>query len=396
MSYQLDRGLIPKELCGHSDRDAIPAGLDVATGEISAPRSAQRLRRYTLRDAAGELLPEFGVARCGCAPLPGRVGVEVRVNAGNVSYSGLRMCGSVWTCPVCAGRITQRRAEELEQAISTHLARGGQIAFITYTVPHLRRDELGQLMRGFGRARRNLKAQRAYKQCMADWRAIGEVYGLEITYGRNGWHPHAHQLLFIGDGASAEEIKAGLFPLWAAEVARAGLGVAVVEAFGVELVNSVEDVAEVARYVAKGAEGKRWSVADEMARTPAKIAASGGASPFELLRIYHEADHAAASAAGITPDRAGLLFVEYAEATRGMAALRWTKGLRDQLGLGAERTDQELAEQAGEGELLGVIPLADWVRVVRAGLRGDLLEIARLDGWQGVTAVLAYLRPPPN
>lgn len=230
---------------------------------------------------------------------------------------------------------------------------------------------------------------------MADLGSIGEVYGLEVTYGRNGWHPHGHQLLFIRTG-TAEDIKARLFPLWAAEVDRAKLGVAVLEAFGVELIASREDAAEVARYMAKGPEGTRWSVADEMARAPSKIAASGGATPFELLRIYHERDRVAAAAAGVTPEGASDLFREYANATQGKPALRWTKGLRDQLGLGAERTDQELAEQAGEGELLGVIPLSDWVRVVRAGLRGDVLEIARLDGWHGVVAVLNYLRPPPN
>lgn len=393
------RGEPPKKICLHTRSAggrALAAEVDPTTGLVETPQGRAVERRYALQEAARRLLPKFSVARCGTALIPARTGVEVRIHksSGHASYSGLRMCSSVWVCAVCAAKISERRARELEDAIACWLQQGHFIYFVTYTVPHQRTDALKDLLTVFHQSTSYLKDSHRYKKHRKETGIIGEVFAFEVTYGQNGWHPHGHQLLFASRFTDPLEIEQQLYPIWEKGVARNGLGQTSPDAFKVQVVSPGDEVGEIARYISKGTEGKRWGPAQEMAKAPVKLARRGGASPFELLRIYRFADGEAATAIGLaSSDQAGILFTEYALATRGKRALRWSPGLRDHLQLGQEQTDEQLAEQAGEEtELLGVIASDDWGNVVRAGWQGGLLEVARFEGWPGVQNILKYLR----
>ena len=396
--------LIQYEFSGHAvpdanSRRAKTAKIDPDTGEITDSRHDARRNRYRLRAVSARALPGYAVAACGRRLIDASRGVAlVRHTAtGTVSARNLRLCSSPWLCSVCASLLSERRAEELRGAAARWLAQGGRLLHVVYTVPHLRRDRLATLLDGFSAARARLKGHRAYKSLAARAGLIGDVYAVEITYGAQGWHPHAHQLVFLkpGSAISAEEFRLKLWPVWARSVELAELGTANAGAFHVE---EVADLAGVADYISKGP-GGTWGPAEELAKGPTKIARRGGLSPLALLQVVDGGP--GGDVFGVTPERALSLWREYAEATRGRRALRWARKLRERLALQPEQTDEELIEVAEDGEIIGEVPPGDWERVTRAGWVPQLFEVAEVGGWPAVVQLLDYLRahylraPPP-
>ncbi|MCW8513924.1 hypothetical protein, partial [Streptococcus macedonicus] len=45
--------------------------------------------------------------------------VKYNENRKKAHWSNVQRCGSVWTCPVCAKQITEKRREELKNGIET-------------------------------------------------------------------------------------------------------------------------------------------------------------------------------------------------------------------------------------------------------------------------------------
>ena len=107
---------------------------------------------------------------------------------------GLQTCGSVWTCPVCAAKIAERRRVELLDAMEMHKAQGGAVSLLTLTTPHQRGDNLAVLLAQQGKALVGFLKDRAVVAVFAEMGWIGQVRALEVTHGRrsdrnNGWHP---------------------------------------------------------------------------------------------------------------------------------------------------------------------------------------------------------------
>ena len=84
------------------------------------------------------------------APLPGQglapIEIHKGLTNGKAFYHGLMACGSVWTCPVCAAKIAERRRLELKQAIEAAKVKGFGVYFVTLTIPHGVGDDLHQLL----------------------------------------------------------------------------------------------------------------------------------------------------------------------------------------------------------------------------------------------------------
>ncbi len=108
---------------------------------------------------------------------------------------------------------------------------------------------------------------------------------------------------------------------------------------------------KAAAYVSK------WGLEEEMTKGHLKKGKKEGhVSPFGLLDLYEEGD-----------EKAGELFVEYCETFKGKRQLSWTRGLREKMGLGQEKTDQEISEQPEEkSELFISITSHVWSKVIRS------------------------------
>ena len=85
--------------------------MDPETGEISLPQdpAAVRLERFALQSVARSILPKARTAKCLRVPFARSVGVFHSQAQESAHYGGLVTCASVWACPICAAKISERR-----------------------------------------------------------------------------------------------------------------------------------------------------------------------------------------------------------------------------------------------------------------------------------------------
>jgi len=355
--------------------------VDPETGEILLAKrydpAAARLDRFALQSAARRILPHSRTAKCLRFRRKDKTHVEVyrSIEHGRASFGGLQTCASVWACPVCAAKISERRRAELLHAIDAYKATGGAVLLITLTNPHYMGDDLPALLAGQQKAMSRFNSTWAAKS-MWDWMGcVGTVRAWEVTHGKNGWHPHFHLLAFVRAGVDLLEAKRRVYGVWSTACRLAGLPVPSIE-HGAD----VRDGSEAAAYASK------WGLDQEMTKGHMKQArAINGRSPFDLLRSYLRDDDKQAAA----------LFKEYAGAFHGKRQLVWSKGLKDLFEVGKESDEEVAARQDDSAELLGRIELDDWRRVLAHDLRGEVLELA-FYGWEPVERLLSGLRTTPK
>lgn len=315
---------------------------------------------------------------CG-RPLRGVGGVSVKVTeSGRAHYSGAARCGRVWLCPCCAQVIRRERGEEIAEALRRHLSAGGGVLFVTTTVRHGLRDALADTNDVLSGAWARCNRSRAFRSFKAELGMVGYVTALEVTYGRCGWHSHQHRLVLTEAPIADEDVpavKARFFSFWRDAVEAVG-GTCEFDAFDLRKVSG--GTSELGRYVTKLADGVD-GLGREITLGDLKSGrVAGSVTPFQMLD-----DSSPASLA---------LWQEYVQAMRGRSAIRWSRGLRDRLGLGKERTDEQVAQDADSvGEVSMVIDADVFAeRVARkpqvmAGIleaveRHDLEAAARLAG----------------
>jgi hypothetical protein len=320
---------------------------------------------------------------CGAVPIGDRV--EIRSKEGSTYYCGLETCGNVWLCPVCSAKIHHRRADELRDALTTWEAHGHAASLVTITVPHDLGNRLSMLLAAERAAWKQVTAGAAWQRLKARLGIIGHVIALEFTWSdTNGWHPHYHVLIVHDERLDAAAIAAVHTHIHSR---LAGC----CRSYGLRRPNQLHAVridanvsaAAAGAYIAKGGD---WSPAEEMTRGDLKTCRTGSRTPLQILADYYQT--------GDTCDRD--LWREYSSATRGLAAVRWSRGLRAlMLGPTAEpeRADQELAAEDVNGNLVVVISLPVWARIRLAGLEhavliaaehGDLTGTQRLMSWAGL------------
>lgn len=152
--------------------------------------------RHSLRRGA-RALQRPAVARCGTSTPGGLVAAHAG-HGGAVSWSGVHLCHSAHSCPVCAAAIARGRAAELADVGGEHLAAGGQTWMASLTLRHGPQHDLTDLCDVLSLAWRHFSSGRwgqAWKQRLG---VEGAARGWEATWGRqSGWHPHFHVALFL-------------------------------------------------------------------------------------------------------------------------------------------------------------------------------------------------------
>ena len=377
------------------DDGALPT--DTATFEgVRYPddaHQAARSRRYKHQNAAAKLLPGSRTANCLWALTSIAEGVEVIHNEqeGRARFSGVQTCGSVWGCPCCSGAISDKRRDELNEAIAWARAEGLQVVMITLTGWHCQAEPLAEVYDDMKAAKkawgqhRAMKAMRPKKgEAATDERCIvGTVTATELTHGGNGWHPHFHLLVFVKATTQADAIAKmeRLRAPWLASLegrGRHGSGAAF----------RVDGASKAGDYVAK------WGAAEEITLSNKKKGktrtkdgkAFKGRTPFGLLADYAEQ----------SDKQAGALFVEYFETVFGSRQLMWSPGLKERAGVGNVSDEQAAEEQAARAEqdkadqVLDEFTPNEWREVRHA--RAAILKFAEIFGRDGVRAVVQQAR----
>lgn len=368
-----------------SDREMVTGAMRIHGDDLDAARrSLARMERWALKAEAVKALGAsfHRLGRCNRFVLGSEVEVWHSQARNSASYRKLETCANVWCCPVCSARISEHRRSELTAATAAAKAKGWQIALLTVTFRHGAGDDLADILPRFTDAWRKMTSWKAYKAWSAFAGLQGYISATEVTHGANGWHPHRHILLFLESGADLVELERQLYPIWDKAVRRAGLPGTSPKCF------KLHDGNRAADYVSKF--GRQWTEADELTKSMAKRGRQGNRTPWDLLRsMLHDDDEAAAP-----------LFKVYAEAFKGKSQLRWSRGLRDALGLAVE-LDDEAAEKATRDEdarLLAALDRPTWRRVYIAKAQGQLLEVAASGCLDTLMTWLAELpdAPPPR
>ncbi|HLI06513.1 MAG TPA: protein rep [Ktedonobacteraceae bacterium] len=356
------------------------------TEEEQAQARRKRMLRWALQAEARALLPNERVAECLRAINPMSIGVQVLYSSEHqvAHYKSLIVCGSVWMCPLCAAKISERRREELEQAIARHREQNGGVYMATYTVSHSRHDDLSDLLRAFQKARERMKQGMYAQRRKQAFGIVGTISVLEVTWSSlNHWHPHSHELLFTLAYVSEEESRAyECASRLAWRQAAAHFGLHMDDEHGYRLDRTFGAVAD---YIAKfGREPVRkpWGVESEMTKGHIK---TGRGTVIEHYTPFALLDQIMQGQTALIP-----VFEEYAGCFKGRHQLHWSKGLRKRLlDSDEELTDEELAAaDQDEAVLLGLLTRAQWRVVLANDMRGELLEAAQSGDWQQVEAFL--------
>lgn len=289
--------------------------------------------------------------------------VDVSVVDHGYSYvNGINRCSSPWACGTCSPVIGERRAKEADQLIRAVLDSGGFAYLVTVTLPHGGHMSLDKTLSAvFGSWRKVFQGRAAQK-----WKStsgyIGMMRVVEITHGRNGWHPHIHAVLFFENPANTEDIHDFIYPRWSASVTRVGFAKPS-PTFGCD-VRKIESGGSdsLSRYLTK-VEGSDWSAGREIARSDLKTGRWKGRTPWQI------------AIGALDNNLSDLeLWIEYENSTVGRRRIETTHGLRDRYGVGDEVTDADAAVEDFDQEPVGTIrvPLPVWQRW------WDARKIARL------------------
>jgi hypothetical protein len=354
-----------------SDRKRFSPTYQETPAEREEKRTEQRARRWNLQREARRLMPKEAITHCNRTPIPTRD--EITIHEHNERegrtrfYAGLRVCASVWMCPICAAKITERRRQELTNAIKEADKQGLSIYFATYTFSHHQREPLQDNLTRFKDARHAVKSGRWAKDHKQKYQIAGAIEVLEVTYGHseNGWHPHTHELIFTEQPADLEQLSHDLRSKWEHEAARHGLSMNV---HGFELTATRGAIAD---YIAKwGHEPKSdpWGAEAELSKGHLKKGRGmedAHLSPFGILQAISDGH------TELEP-----VFIEYCTAFKGRHQLQWTPGLKKRLNV-EEKTDKELAEEQTEhaDEILALSSAHAWPIVKGNDYIRELLEL---------------------
>jgi len=338
-----------------ADENGRVLGIFTKTHVTVTSKGVQRIHEFLLQDQSAKLLPKERVCNCLKKRIDKHKDREVKYNESRkkAHWSNVQRCGSVWTCPVCAKQITEKRRVELKKAIElwkfgvVHLFFDysnysknfvgairpsveylrGSVLLLTLTFSHSVKEQLSSLL---DRQRKALKIFYETTKVQALFEEMGVRYkikSLEMTYGQNGWHPHNHILLLTHNLVEnfADYIPL-LSELWIKACTKAGLS-APSMTHGLD----IRDGNYASEYIAK------WGLDFELAKGHVKKGRNGGHTPFDLLQYSMMEGE-------MNGRTAKSLWQEFGVASKGKRQLEWGRGLKALLGID-EKTDEELAQE---------------------------------------------------
>ena len=397
------------------------------SGEVN-PRQDKRRSRVGLRQVAARHGRASWLRDCGRKSVSVGGAVAVRgVRGGVAGYAGLDTCGSVWACPVCAGKIGAHRADELATVIEWARREGHAVALLTLTARHRAGEPLRRVFdrittgwetvttgwaseteRGYE------KRQTKHENAWVDYRAgirrkpsplkprrlglaersgvLGWARAVEATHGGHGWHVHLHVLLLLdksmmpgddlGTLVHVKQLEESVFTLWERGIRKDGGSVVRSPAADLRVMHG--DAEEtLSTYLTKGGDalaGQARGLAAETTLGQFKGGrTTGNVTPFELLgRLRETGDMDDADT-----------WAEWVRATRGRKALTWSRSLRKLAGLLDERADLEIAAENTGGDDALLLPGETW-RTIRdvVEMRCGILDAVEAGGRLAATSLL--------
>lgn len=360
---------------------------DILTPSDFHMSQLSRANRWALKSVVNKLLPDIRTSKCMVfrAPLPDGGVSDIKLCRGTDTkkayYHGLMSCGSIWTCPICAAKVSERRRQELKSALQVAKDKDLRAHFVTLTFPHGISDDLNDILTKMSQAFKRLSAGKySVKNSLArldsNLGIEGFIRAIEVTHGKNGFHPHIHMIVFTNSDTYSGHLKMVYGESWLRACRLAGLPIP-----SFEHGCTVQDGSFASDYVSK------WGIEDEMTKSNAKKGKTKGLSPWGLLGCVLDGDN---------PDypakKAGDLFRVYASSFSGRRQLYWSNGLRKRLELAKEVTDQELVDKIEDdrASVLANITVEQWKAIRGKGAQSYLLDLGESHP-ERVSAYISHL-----
>lgn len=256
-------------------------------------------------------------------------GVSVISNGQSSRILGPRACNHSWACPECTARVMKNYSARIAAGIDALAENGYSASMLTFTVFHtsmMSCEETFLLLnkawtlfdknKTWSRKRKTpltrkqpmdstvtdtYKSGGAWSNFYRTFECKHTVKTLETTYGKHGWHPHIHMLIWVksSDLQKLAEWESKLNEQWASCVDRAAKQILTDEhRYNVrkflESKETREDALHLGVHISKTEDGKikRWSSADylcgwggenELTGLGLKSARGNNMTPFEML-----------------------------------------------------------------------------------------------------------------
>jgi pyrimidine deaminase RibD-like protein len=304
------------------------ASLD--TSQVLLPRpndaafkaQASRVKIYNLRFKAAEAVGGR-LSRCGCSVIAS-CNVSIQKNQdGKMFYSGLETCGSVWSCPVCALKITQQRAKEVYDVLSVFQKQPDKysLGFLTLTTRHHNNEGCRTVKKRVLDTWRKIQQSRIYRTEAEKNKHLGDIRALEVKWSNeSGWHPHLHIALISECNSEAlAKFASFIVAQWCNKMKEQA---------------SEQGQKYIPIYTAKGISNyiTKWDCSSELTKGHTKTESKGNSlTPFQLLE------------AGLTKQ-----FQEYHFTFKGSKQLTFSRNLK-RMFLHLQKEDEEIAQEQQEG-----------------------------------------------
>jgi len=290
--------------------------------------------------------------------------VTVDFNENNAFYMNLQTCGSVWTCPVCASKIQEKRRKEIAKAIDYFYENKKQSVMVTFTFPHSKNQSLEELLKKQSEALKIFRSGKTWDKFKNRIDFSGLIRALEITHGRNGWHPHTHELWFIDKNIKPKGIQDFITERWLDCCYKVGLLTKdKFKAFKENAVN-IKMNCKASNYLAKQDSAANWGIDRELAKSANK-GNGKGKNPFEFLAEDNTFNQN--------------LFIEFSQAVKGKSQLFWSHGLKEKIGI-KDIKDEEIAEEEIIEEVEKIQPkpvnftFEQWKAILKKEYRAQVLN----------------------
>lgn len=133
------------------------------------------------------------------------------------AYDNVVTCKSGWSCPICSPKKALVRSKEIREL---HRIVDYESIMVTYTVQHNVRDRLGDLIKLLYASLRSARQGRRLSEFKKH--SHGYIRSTEIMYGKNGWHPHIHEIIYVKKGSTAEHVKDTVIKHYKSSLAKSG------------------------------------------------------------------------------------------------------------------------------------------------------------------------------
>jgi hypothetical protein len=335
------------------------------------------------------------ISHCLRTPIGGDVHLMLSPGRQAGHYQKLQTCGSAYGCPLCAAKITQYRADEINFAAEKWMSTPGHcMLMITFTLPHYGHQRFKEIRENFMKVRRRFKNHKIEK-CSEitpffllrnEFNFDHDITAMDFTFSMsNGWHVHSHDLYFCSqtlDDSQIQKLNSQIIDAWVSSCDKCGIQISekslrymFQHSVKVQLAKTPADY--IAKFGSEVYERNRemfqgsWGAAEELSKSHLKTGKSNSLTPWDLARIILlcEGDFNVYR-------YFGRILNDYVEGMRRKQMIFWSKGSKQFFGL-LEKSDDEIVKETNDyARLIAVLDKSDWHIILKNKLRGSVAALA--------------------